>query len=78
MKTMKARYILFLFVLLIGLTINDSQAQAPPPVDHGSTGDEAPAGGGAPISGGIVYLVVLGAAYGTRKWFLISNQEEAF
>lgn len=74
----KIKLILFIFVVLVGLTINDSLAQAPPPVDHGDTGDQAPAGGGAPISGGIVYLVVLGAAYGARKWFLISDQEEAF
>lgn len=73
--TKKARSILFLFVLLIGFTINESVAQAPPPDGHGETTDQNP-GGSAPITGGLTYLLVLGSAYGAKKWFILSSQKE--
>ena len=59
------------FGLLIGLsTISDAQPGPPPPPEgHGSTGNQAPGGGTAPIGGGIAILVSLGAAYGSKKLF---------
>ena len=41
-------------------------AQPAPPAEHGS-GDNKPAGGGAPIGSGVALLVALGAAYGSKK-----------
>jgi hypothetical protein len=74
---MKAKIITLLFslFLLIGFSVNESYAQPGPPSSHGSTGDEAPSGGGAPLAGGIGLLVALGAAYGARKWYM-NNKEE--
>lgn len=40
----------------------------PPPGEHGQTGNQPP-GGGAAIGGGIVFLLVLGAGYGAKKWY---------
>lgn len=71
----KIKLILGLVSLLFILSINQLQAQAPPPDGHGTTTDSDP-GGSAPISGGLVYLVVLGAAYGSVKWILLPKQEE--
>ncbi|MBK9292805.1 MAG: hypothetical protein IPM52_14450 [Bacteroidetes bacterium] len=44
-------------------------AQGPPPPPAGGHGQSTnqPAGGGAPIEGGIGILLALGAAYGARK-----------
>jgi len=42
-------------------------AQIPdPPNQHGQSGDNAP-GGGAPIGGGLLILLALGAGYGTKN-----------
>ncbi|MBN2236066.1 MAG: hypothetical protein JW729_00815 [Bacteroidales bacterium] len=70
---MKKKFYLLVFVLTLGLTIQNSFAQAPPPDAHGSTEDEP--GGSAPIAGGLTYLVFLAAAYGSRKWAM-QNKEE--
>ena len=51
------------------LSINLS-AQTPPPPNGGgdpSQGNNTPVGGGAPITGGLGILLVLGAAYGGKK-----------
>jgi len=59
--------------LLLGLLVSvgsDAFAQgAPPPPPnggHGQSGD-LPAGGDAPIGGGLAILLVLGAAYAGKK-----------
>jgi hypothetical protein len=46
-----------------------SLAQNPPHPNGGSgpTGGNTPVGGGAPIDGGISIMLVLGAAYGSKK-----------
>ncbi len=46
-------------------------AQTPPHPNGGNApgGGNTPVGGGAPIDGGISILMVLGAAYGSRKAF---------
>jgi hypothetical protein len=36
------------------------------PGQHGSNGDQ-PSGGGAPIGGGLIIIMALGAAYGSKK-----------
>ena len=56
---------LFLFIPLFSL------AQNPPHPNGGSgpTGGNTPVGGGAPIDGGISLMLIMGAAYGTKKVF---------
>jgi hypothetical protein len=39
----------------------------PPPPVNGGTGGNVP-GGGAPIGEGLIFLTMLGAAYGAKKW----------
>ncbi|MCF8374670.1 MAG: hypothetical protein K9H64_23830 [Bacteroidales bacterium] len=72
---MKLKIIIFLITLMFCLSIDSVIAQPPPPSSgHGNTGD-VPAGGGAPIAGGIGILVSLGVAYGARKWYLSKKEQ---
>ena len=54
------------FILTISLT---TLAQNPPHPNGGSgpTGGNTPVGGGAPIDGGLSLMLILGAAYGSKK-----------
>ena len=47
----------------------------PPPPTHGEVGDIP--GGSAPIGEGLLILSVLGAAYGTKKWYSNHKQKIA-
>jgi len=40
----------------------------PPPNEHGQNGNQPP-GGGAPIGSGMVFLILLGAAFGVKKMY---------
>jgi hypothetical protein len=44
-----------------------SQEVPPPPPEQGQGGNQPP-GGGAPIGEGMIFLTMLGAAYGAKKW----------
>ena len=67
MKKIYKISILLLFIQF-GLLLPQSVQADPPemPGGHGSNGD-APPGGGAPIGGGLGILIILGAAYGSKK-----------
>ena len=72
----------FLTLVFMVLMISVSFAQMTGPGDPGSgpgTGDP-PIGGGAPLSGGVIILFVIGAAYGGKKvfdlWQKDSTREE--
>ncbi len=68
----------FFFVLSFVLTAQTT----PPDIDDGTNGQEGGqeslGGGNAPIGGGTLILIGLGVAYGGRKVYKISkeNQEE--
>jgi hypothetical protein len=47
----------------------------PPPSGNGLNGNQ-PAGGGAPIDGGLSILLALGAAYGASKLYKVKEEEE--
>lgn len=53
-------------------------AQVPPPPPGGGHGQgtNQPAGGDAPIGGGIAILLTLGAAYGAKKMYDLRNKSE--
>ena len=56
-----------------------AMAQGPPPPPgggHGSPNNEGPAGGGAPIGGGIAILLSLGAAWGGKKVYQAYQNKE--
>jgi len=52
-------------------------AQTPPHPNGGSGpgSGNTPVGGGAPLGGGIVMLMVMGAAYGTKKVLNFKKEE---
>jgi hypothetical protein len=65
MKKLFYQLILTLSLIFTASTIC-AQAPPPPPAEHGSGGN-LPAGGGAPLTGGIGILLALGAVYGGKK-----------
>jgi len=50
----------------------------PPPLDGDPTTDPGgtPIGGSAPIGSGLIMLIGVGVAYGTRKTFELQNEEK--
>ena len=63
-KTLKLLLIAGIFLSLPLLSL----AQAPPHPNGGNVpGGNTPVGGGAPIDGGLSIMLLLGAAYGSRK-----------
>jgi len=52
-----------------------SLAQAPPHPNggHAPGSGNGPVGGGAPIGNGVIILVVMGAAFGTRKLYQLRS-----
>ena len=68
--------ILFTFIFVLFALVGFSQAPPPPPPGHGQTGNQS--GGDAPIGSGLVILMSLGAAYGSRKLYKMKkdNLEE--
>ena len=76
MKMIKKIFVIAI-ITVAPLFIN---AQPTPPTGgeggyvHGSGGNQ-PAGGGAPIDGGLSILLLLGAAYGSKKVYKIRKQD---
>ena len=63
------KYILTLIVTFVFALAGSglmAQDPPPPPGNHGQTGTQPP-GGGAPISSGVVILLTLSVAYGSKK-----------
>jgi hypothetical protein len=65
----KAIKIVLLTVFFITFTValNNVLAQPMPPDDPSVGGVNAPVGGYAPVGSGLVILMALGAAYGSKK-----------
>jgi len=75
MKYIKKGLVLVVTILSLSFPLSlFSQAPPPPPADHGTSGNQAP-GGGAPIGGGVLILMGLGAVYGARKYYQSSKEE---
>ncbi|MCF8368572.1 MAG: hypothetical protein K9G76_05980 [Bacteroidales bacterium] len=53
-------------------------AQNPPHPNGGGgpTGGNTPVGGGAPIDGGLTLMIIMGAAYGSKKLFTAKKLTE--
>ncbi len=47
--------------------------EPPPPPAHGETTNQVP-GGSAPVGEGIIFLTMLGAAYGSKKWYVAKQK----
>lgn len=66
---------LFLFLLTSSVRVMAQGAPPPPPAGgHGQSGD-LPAGGNAPIGGGLVILLLMGAAYAGKKIYNLQTEE---
>jgi hypothetical protein len=65
-KAIKSLIVIGLFLSLPLLSL----AQTPPHPNNGGGGPGAgntPVGGGAPLGGGLIIMMVMGAAYGSKK-----------
>jgi len=58
------------FIMIFTLLTSNQTIADPPgmPDNHGTNGDVP--GGGAPIDGGVVFLILLGATYAGKKVYL--------
>ena len=62
---------IFILVILVCLPVFISSIYADQPPDPGGgPGGGDPVGGGSPLINGNFLLLILGAAYGTRKFFI--------
>ena len=59
--------ILLIAMLTLASSTMFAQVPPPPPPNHGETGNVP--GGNAPIGGGLLILLSLGAAYGGKKLY---------
>ena len=70
---MKNRFKILVIGLMLGFIVGFSAIgftqPPPPPAGHGSSGDQSPGGGMAPIGSGLIMLLGMGAAYGAKKVF---------
>jgi hypothetical protein len=75
MKPYRKLWLIVVFLLNSMFMLNsvaDPPIPPPPPGGHGLGGNQQ----GAPIDGGLGILLVLGAAYGTKKLYKRSNMEK--
>ncbi len=71
----KTRNIISIIAIIAVASISLVNAQAPPPPNnnsgggssHAPDGGNTPVGGSAPIGSGVVLLIALGSAYGSKK-----------
>ncbi|MEA3446462.1 MAG: hypothetical protein U9R19_17240 [Bacteroidota bacterium] len=77
MKKVYKNILIVVIVSLLSFSAWEAMAfdPPPPPGGHGETGDQ-PAGGGAPLSGGIGFLIALAAAYGTYRFRKSTSEEK--
>ena len=67
---------IILLIVFLTFTCSMLQSQPPPPPNHGSSGNEAPEGVGAPIGGGALILSLLAAGYGIVRWYGKRGEEK--
>ncbi len=67
MKIKYLKKIIISLVFVFATSFSFAQMMSPQDPGNGPTGSDPPVGGGAPISGGIIVLLTLGAAYGGKK-----------
>jgi len=74
----KSKYIKYLFIILFQFFVFISAAQMLGPDDPGNDPvSEPPLGGGAPVSGGTLLLILLGTAYSAKKVYDLKKEKTA-
>jgi len=63
------------FLLIFQFALVAQNSPPPPPPAGGASGDSNDTGGGAPIGSGLTIMLMLGAAYGSKK-LLNKNSDE--
>jgi hypothetical protein len=74
MKSQALLMVLIIAFLTTGITNLQAQDPPPPPPPGHGSGGNVP-GGGAPLTGGLAILLVLGAAYGGKKVYHFSTRK---
>ena len=74
MKTI-FKILLVSFFLLVFQFALFAQEPPPPPSGGGQSGDGNVPGGGAPIGSGLAIMLLLGAAYGSKKLLNLNSEE---
>ncbi len=67
---------LLVIAIIISAPLLLNAQPVPPSGGHGLNGNQTPTGGGAPIDGGLSILLLLGAAYGSKKVYKLKKQED--
>jgi len=75
MITKNLKYYLLAFLLVVAVYCGQAQ-QYGPSDPTGNPEQSPPLGGGAPVGGGLGILLVLGAAYGVRKFYSPTEEDE--
>lgn len=72
---MKKIFNLFVLIALFVAVPTILSAQNPPHPNGGSGpgGSNTPVGGGAPVGGGLIVMMVMGAAYASKKTFQLNK-----
>ena len=71
-NTISFRMLAIAFLISTSLTILAQQPPSPPGESSNNSGNKLN-GGGAPIGGGLFILLGLGAAYGSRKLYMMKK-----
>jgi hypothetical protein len=73
MKNLKKNIALLIFALFISLAVSAQMAPHPDQNGDGSDVGGGVVGGGAPIGGGLITMLVLGAAYGGKRLYKMTK-----
>ena len=64
------------FGLVMGISALSIAQPPDPPGSHGESGNMPPGGGAAPVGSGLIMLIGMGLAYGTKKVFQANKELE--
>lgn len=67
MKSILSKFIPLIFFVFLTFNLYSQITPPPPPDEHALKGDQRTPGGGAPIDGGLFFLLGLGTVYGAYK-----------
>lgn len=74
MKKIIKNILIFTLIICFSLVVTNIFADQPPDPGTGGPGSGDIPVGGSPIGGGLVFLLMLGAAYGGKKFLEFRNK----